>query len=270
MLTIAKVVLEKMLTSAQKISSRFKYFQRNVEHVTCQRFVEFSYRRDVENSTYGITLGNKARPAGFTLIEIMIVMAIMAAVITVALPQFKNRNQQVRGTIRKFKALGKQLKAYAKLNNKTYRLAFQLQDPNSVDPQSFWVEVSEKQSLQQRVDAVQGQAEAANNKEQDTNEELKEGVYSPPDGWKIEPKIFKKPSELPAFLKVADIELGGAEKPVTEGVVYIHFFPQGLTEEAAIHLVIDENTQWTVATHPLTGRVDVIGRYVELKKLRQQ
>ena len=49
------------------------------------------------------------------------------------------------------------------------------------------------------------------------------------------------------------------EEPVTKGLAFIYFFPQGHTEPAIVHLRIDgdEDDYYSVVLHPLTGQAKV-------------
>ena len=77
-----------------------------------------------------------------------------------------------------------------------------------------------------------------------------------------------KPFTLPAPLKFKSVEFAQKTAAQNEGRIYIHFFPQGLIEEAAIHLTAGQKLNWTVAYHPVTGKATVISREISLKDLR--
>ena len=74
---------------------------------------------------------------GFTLIEIMIVLAIMAALITVGAPRLlKNNEGNIKAVARNFIVLSKELRNKARLTNSTYRLAISME----ADEPKYWVE----------------------------------------------------------------------------------------------------------------------------------
>lgn len=175
---------------------------------------------------------------GFTLLEVMIVVALLAAITGVVLPSFTNSNSKIKSEIRRLSTLTRQVRNVAKLKNQTFRIAFDLKQASSTERelQQYWIESPSQNS---------------------------------PSGFAPDTSILKKPSTLSYGVQFEDIEITHLEEAVTEGLVYIHFFATGMTEEAAIHLSAKEN-RWTLAVHPLTGKSDIIANYVALKDLKQQ
>ena len=49
---------------------------------------------------------------------------------------------------------------------------------------------------------------------------------------------------------------------------YIYFFPEGIVEEAAVQITNRDQLIWTLATHPITGRTDVIQKAIRLEDLK--
>ena len=64
---------------------------------------------------------------GFTLIEIMITIAIMAFVVAMVLPKINNKNNDLRATVRRFTVLNRELRNRAQLQNATYRIAIDME-----------------------------------------------------------------------------------------------------------------------------------------------
>lgn len=197
--------------------------------------------------------------AGFTLLEVMIVMGIIAAIVTLVVPRIGNQNNDIKATVRRFSALSKQLHSLAKLHNATYRLVIDLKNGQD-ERQEYWVEKSTQNVLLDKESFTLSPSER-----QDDQDKKR-----PTGGFEPDPKVLKEPAGLPGDLRIKDVELGALSQPVTTGQVFIHFFPQGRADEAAIHLTAGEKLNWTVAIHPLTGRADVVTQYVELKALRSQ
>ena len=54
---------------------------------------------------------------------------------------------------------------------------------------------------------------------------------------------------------------------VTEGMAYIHFFPQGLIETAALQIADPKGNVFTLVYNPLTGKADIITEARDLKDL---
>jgi len=83
-------------------------------------------------------------------------------------------------------------------------------------------------------------------------------------------KMVKGHVQLPGELRFEDVEVKRQEAPTIQGKVYIHFFPQGMAEQAAIHIKGNEKLRWTLSIHPLTGKTDVATEYVSLKELTSE
>jgi general secretion pathway protein H len=62
--------------------------------------------------------------------------------------------------------------------------------------------------------------------------------------------------ELPGRATIRSVKVEGREKPVTEGVAYVHFFPGGQGERAAIEIAEGDHL-YTVTVEPFTGRARV-------------
>ena len=193
---------------------------------------------------------------GFTLIELLVVLAILAAIAALGLPRIGSRNNEVRAAVRKLTVLGKELQTHSRLQNKTYRIAFEM---NQDEPHRYWVESAAGHIIVNT--ALQREYDEA---DEDEREEMgpKLASFSP------DPKFGKEPFELPNPLRFKDIEVGTAEDIIDEGRAYIHFFPQGMVEESAIHITDGEDLEWTVAYNPLTGKGHIISSYVTLEDLR--
>jgi prepilin-type N-terminal cleavage/methylation domain-containing protein len=203
-------------------------------------------------------LNEKARQQGFTLIEIMIVVAIMAGVIAMVAPRLASPNMKIQSTVRKMASLTHILQTQARLRNLTYRLVIQMSEK---DGSQYWVENSP--------------GEAAIMSEEQEKEFARQTSIDQEKLKKNRP-TFAKDKEfthlvgpLPSQIKILEVEFKGREHPSTEGTVYIYFFPQGLSQEAAIHIGDGKKLHWTLAIRPLTGQADIIQSNVRLKELSE-
>ena len=192
------------------------------------------------------------RTRGFTLVEIMVVLAIVGAMAGMILPRMGSRNNKIKSTVRNLSVLGKQLQNNARLYNKTYRIAFSLPED---EEHYFLVESAEGPQI---VENTEEEIERREELEEDKEEE--EIVFNP------DLKILKKPIVLPSPLYFEKIELSSGE--ITEGEAYVHFFPQGLVEEVAIHITDGEDLNWTVTYNTLVGKGHIISSHVSLKDIR--
>ena len=82
--------------------------------------------------------------------------------------------------------------------------------------------------------------------------------------------FLREPISLPKPLLFRDIEVEDAISK--DGKAYIHFFPQGIIEEAAIHISNGKKGEagWTITYNSLTGKGHIIDKYIPLKNLRDR
>lgn len=208
---------------------------------------------------------------GMTLLEIMIVLAIIAGVVALVIPRIGNQNNQMKAAVRRFLVLSKQLQSTARLQGASYRIAIDLKD-RPEDEQEYWIEKSNSSVLlpEDKNILIEAEKQAQREREQDP-----EAAKNPStEGFTTDDGILSGKQKLPRGLRFDSIEIAGLDRPVETGIVYIHYFSQGLVEEAAIHLKYGEKDgdglHWTIAIHPLTGRADIITEEVSLREIQQQ
>ena len=191
---------------------------------------------------------------GLTLIEIMVVLIILGGLLVLGLPRIGSHDNELKATVRKLSVLGKQLHVHARLQNRTFRLAFHLPDRK---PHSFWVE---------SADGYISEDPNPEEEEDESQENEEEGRQSL-SAFQTDTTILKKPITLPASLSFKDIEV--EDQVIREGKAYVHFFPQGIIEEVAIHISNKKNANWTVVYHSLTGKGHIINQEISLRDLRR-
>ena len=187
---------------------------------------------------------------GFTLIEIIVVIAIVAVVAGMSLSSINTTGNQMKRSVRELSAISQKLYHLARLNQKTYRIVLDFGERDQ--EHRYWVESSTSVNTIAKEEP-----------------ELKANEDPPVSPFSTDTKVLKKPKTLPSPLIFSDIELGSRDATVKSGVAYIHYLPQGLVEEAVIHLTDSKNISWTIAIHPLTGETNLYTKRVELKELRQ-
>src|SRR5262245_35818370 len=67
-----------------------------------------------------------SKASGFTLIELMVVVAIIAGVAVLAMPYMNNRSPGTKRFLREFTVLSRELHTRAKLNGVIYRLVIDM------------------------------------------------------------------------------------------------------------------------------------------------
>ena len=182
-------------------------------------------------------------------------LAIIGAIISIVGTHLFDRHSETRKVLRDFMVAGKELRGRAKLSGVTYRLAFQLDK----DQQNWWVEKSGQMTL---IDKAQADINRSKSKETFLRDEPKK-----PDPFQPDTGIFKKKQVLPKGYSFKHIESGTQEVVLTEGLAYIHFFPQGLIETSAIQIEDPKKNIWTIIFNPITGQADIIPEAKLLKDL---
>ena len=198
---------------------------------------------------------NRTGNRGFTLIEIMIVIAILAGVMAIGVPRLFNSTTQMRTAIRKLAIVPREIRNIARLYNMTGRIVVNMDDEKG---HSFWVETAPGSVTFLSKEQEEELARMTTSQREEN---------TPKTQFQAETRVMKKPSSLPRGLFFESVEYAGKDKDITGGRAYVHFFPQGRAEEVAIHLTDKKTLNWTVTIHPLTGRADVYERKVTLKEL---
>lgn len=186
----------------------------------------------------------------------ILVLTIIGATIGLALPRLMDKKSNTRKVFKEFMVAGKDIRNRAKLGGVTYRLAFRLTE----NQQAWWVEKSNKVVL---IDKKK--LEALRAAERSTFKKDEEG--KPPPEFQPDTSIFKKEQVLPKGFSFKQIESGPQDLIATDGVAYIHFFPQGLIEPSAIQIIDDKKNTWTLVFNPITGQSDIIPEAKTLKDL---
>ncbi len=192
----------------------------------------------------------------------IVTVGIIAAIVTFALPRLNQKNTELRAIVRKVAVLSRELRAKAKLQNATYRLAIDLGEQGAMKPQqSFWVEKAQGQILNNYD---------PKNPPKLLDPEKKPDEDASPSPFTPDTKIMKKPEILDEEIVFSSVELSTVDEPIENGIVYIHYFPTGFADEAALHIQISKKLNWTLAIQPLTGKVDILDKFIALEDLRPQ
>lgn len=197
---------------------------------------------------------------GFSLIEISIVILIIGGLLTIALPRMQFNKVDTRKVIRELTTSIKEVRNRAKLYGTTYRLAFRL-DP---DNQGYWVEKSTSVTYIDKAALEKAREEAKSSFRKDEKDEAKAPPLFQPDA-----TFFKKEQTLPRGYTFKLIESGARDVTYSDGMAYIHFFPQGFIETALIQMEDPKKNIWTITFNPLTGQPAIIPEAKLLKDIQQ-
>lgn len=175
--------------------------------------------------------------AGFTLLELSVVIFILGLLVTLALPRFGSIGRaRLEASAKRLASLVRYLGSEAAFKSQLYRLHYDL------DEHTYWVSV---------FAAGQNQQNQQNQIDQQARAEFID-----------DPDPLAQPVRLPPTISFADVRVPGIGR-VSRGNVYTHFYPQGYTDPTVIHLRDQEARVMTVSIPPLIGEVGVFEGYVD-------
>ena len=216
-------------------------------------------------------------PPGVSLLEVMIVITIIVLMITIGVPQFKNRNNQLKSTVRRLLVLGKKTRYKARLTNRPYRLVIDLGTKEDTK-QSYWIEeASNPEALadQSRNPLLEAKEEKEKrdsfnefNQDSNTGNSSEESTSPQKNDFSLAQNILSSPIKWPKDLKITSVELSHQKEAQLQGKAHIYFFPSGFIEEAAIHIQLRETLKWTIFFHPYTGEIDLIKKEMSLQDVK--
>jgi prepilin-type N-terminal cleavage/methylation domain-containing protein len=198
-------------------------------------------RQTTSNPNKGSRLSWQAR-SGFTLIEILIVIAIVSLVVALGMPAIENVTyQRVNSTVRRFVGMSRSIRSDAILLNNIYRLAIDF------DRKAYWVETQKQFKLL-------GQEEEEFDKKK---KNLKKGEAIP-SNFALATKYSKEPIPFPSGVAIEGVLKEGFALQ-KEGIAYVHFFPNGFNEQAILYINKDgaSSSGYSLWLRPNLGKVDV-------------
>ncbi|MDZ4662316.1 MAG: type II secretion system protein [Pseudomonadota bacterium] len=192
--------------------------------------------------------------SGFTLIEVLVVLAIIGFMVVIAAQKLRSPNQDMKKIVRDLAALSRSLHNRAKLQNVTFRLALEI---NAKEPDKIWAEVSNSKVLFETKKEEKGLF--------DDEDDEKKSLFS------IDKRAVRGgKQEVPNGFEITSVEYARSDEVIDSGMAYVHFLPEGLVEETAIHLSAGAKLKWTIAIHPITGKVDIYTSDISIKEIRAQ
>jgi general secretion pathway protein H len=195
---------------------------------------------------------------GFSLIEIMIVLAIIGGMLAIGAPRLFNSSSAMRGAVRKMAVMTRDLRNTARLTNSTMRIVISMDDEKG---HSYWIE-----SAPGNVTLLSEEQEKELSSLTSSQQEDQKGSSK----FSEDSRVLKSPQTLPRGMYFGGVEYADRKEETTSGTTYVHFFPQGLAEDVAIHLTDRKTLNWTIAIHPLTGRADIFEKKISVKEIRGQ
>lgn len=181
---------------------------------------------------------------GFTLIELMIVVTVMAIIAVVALPTITSYFQvTIDSACREMSSIVKEVYNSTMITGKVHRLVFDIQK------NEYWVEVGPATYLLDTKESL----------EKEKSRSLFRNLVdkTPASSFKLDDSITKKKISLPVGVKFDEIITQQSVDPLREGKAYTHFFPHGITERTIVILSDSSDHKASLVVTALIGRTDL-------------
>ena len=192
------------------------------------------------------------REDGFTLIEMIVVIAIIAIISVFAFPSLTSYFQlSLNGAAREVASTVKETFNQTSVTNRVFRIAYDLKK------NEYWIEGGpEGVLLDTKVTKEKAERKKKFGFKQKTEDQ---------PTFAMDKAISKKKKSLPRGVVFEDIITQQSPDPIKEGMVYTHFFPQGITEQTIIHLQDTAKHHSSLVISPLIGRTDLYNHYIDGK-----
>jgi general secretion pathway protein H len=255
-------------------------------------FAQRSERRGARGPSQGPRVDAPRVDAGFTLIEIIVVIAIVALIMSLGVKGFRSiARSDLRASSTQLAGAMRFLFDRASTTGKTHRLVLDLEGGR------YWAEVSddkffvpresESPEAARRREEIEAQedeekraksekaekAAAASASESSSSSSDSSFDLSKLEVGEFRPKrarfaAFKEMALRPTTLKksvlLRSVYTPRVTEPVKTGRAYVYFFPLGQTEPAIVTLSDPSGeTIFSLVAHPLTGRVRIYNQEVK-------
>jgi len=192
----------------------------------------------------------KIKQNGFTLIELMVTMAIVGVIFTIAMTGLRSAfSVNIKSAAGKMAATLRYLSNKAVTDHMYLRMVYDLQE------NTYHVEESADPLV---ISPEEDSSESKKEGESKDGEKKSESGFTPSESKLLE--SVKLPSGV-AFKDVTVSYLSGKRE---QGKAYTYFFPDGFATPTVINLKDeDDQEHYSIEVMPMSGRVKVIGDYKE-------
>lgn len=227
---------------------------------------------------------------GLTLIELVVALAIIAVLFAaVATSVSAITGSRAKAAVGELGGVIRSLYDTAALKGRTCRLVFQLPAKGEEDGAvRYWAECAEghvttARDRDQSLDDANRAAElAAKEQSNGRSRSSDRASRSGDEPQTVEEQAAQEKAKVERRTRfsqytaeeIAPRGLSGVtvkvwtqhqREPVTHGLAYLYFFPQGYTEKAYVY-VQQGNNVWTLTVAPLTGKTAIVSRALEVPR----
>jgi len=199
--------------------------------------------------------GSARQPRGYTLIELIIVVAVVGVLVAAAVPAMNAvTGANARRAAGEVAGAMRYLFDTAALRRETCRLALDM------EARAWWAECTRDRF------ALSREKSSATRREED-EEELADRFTDERDAERrrllakakfgqFSDRLAKKRT-LPGSVRFEEVWAEHQREPFSRGMAYVYFFPQGRSEQARVP-VVDGDTTYSVVLQPFTGNARVV------------
>jgi prepilin-type N-terminal cleavage/methylation domain-containing protein len=190
------------------------------------------------------------RSEGFSLIEILIVIALLALITSVGIPALNNAFRADNESFaRKMALLLREARDRAMLSDKLIRLRIDLEN------QQYWLEEAPSSYLLQKP-PERGLSE----RERQEREEKEAGAF------RQLTELTGDRVSMPKGLRIVEVITPRERNPIREGQVDVYFYHNGSADGVSIHFEDEENVPHRLTLHPVTGHSRLDGGAEERRR----
>jgi general secretion pathway protein H len=184
----------------------------------------------------------------------MVVIGIIVLITVIAMPTVGSYFQlSLNSATRDFASVIKQTYNSTVVTGNVHRIVYDLKE------NTYWTETGPSDALLDTKESKE--------KEERRKKFARASEPPPPSHFSLDPDVTRKKKSLPSGVEFEDVVTLQSTEPVTTGLAYSHFFPQGVTEQTIVHLKDQSKHHASLIISPLMGITDVYDRYVDAKDI---
>lgn len=170
---------------------------------------------------------------GFSLIEILIAVAVLVSSLIFILPQINRSENHIKQSLRHLQALNRSLYSRSRIHNRVYRLVFHADGPRS----SYWVEVKK----------------ALNEPKEKTEEDISLNAKAAPHPFfEKDRTLLKEP-----YIFTEEIQLHWPENKTKDSkTLHIVYHPYSFSHPVTLFIKKKE-AEWKLVFNPLQGGLEI-------------